>query len=113
MGYDTLYLISEGICPGGGPCQLVYSAELDHVVVEMTDEIRAISKTTPPDLVSILHEPLALAAGGYDDSWMPPGLTKWHYFDICVAIGYFGVKSGRCEDLYHSQYTGGSGTRRA
>jgi len=105
MGHDALCLIS-GIRPRGGPRHLVLTSDLDRVVTEMTDEIKAISETTPTDLVSILREPLALAAKEHDYSWKPPGLTQWHYFDICVAIGYFSDRSGHCEELYHNQDTG-------
>jgi len=89
MGHDELCLLS-GIRPLGGPRHLVNTHDLDRVVAEMADEIKAISGTTPSDLVSILHESLALTATEDYDSWKPPGLTHSSYVNTCVAIGYFG-----------------------
>lgn len=53
MGHDELCLLS-GIRPGGEPSNLLYRDSVDTVMVEITDEIKAISQTTPPDLDSNL-----------------------------------------------------------
>jgi len=110
MGHDELCLLS-GIRPGGGPRNLLYQDSVDTVVAEMTDEIKAISQTTPPDLHSILRESLVLAAhedvGDYNEenAWKPPGLTQWPYFNTCIAIGYFD-EFGCCTAVYHNEGTG-------
>lgn len=105
MGHDELCLLS-GIRPGGEPRNLLYQDSVDTVMAEMTDEIKVISRTTPPDLDSILREPLVLAAHeDYEENtWRPPGFT-WLYFDTCIAIGYFD-EFGCCAAAYHDEATG-------
>ena len=112
MGHDELCLLS-GIRPGGGPRNLLYKYDLDRVVAEMAGEIKAIYKAAPSDsdLDSILRESLAFAAiqdvnyYNEENTWKPPGLTQWSYFDTCIGIGYFD-SFGCCEAVYHNDDTG-------
>lgn len=111
MGHNELCLLS-GLRPGGGPSHLLLpDDDIDRVIKEMANEIKAISETTPLDLLSILHESIALAASddSGDDTWnsqKPPGLTDWSYFDICIAIGYFDESDyGGCKACYHNRKT--------
>jgi hypothetical protein len=112
MPVHELCLLS-GLRPGGGPPYLLTSSdEIDLVVEEMADEIKAILETTPPDLLSIIRESLALAF--FDDfidhTWnhkKPSGLAEWSYFDVAIAIGYFDEASdGNCGAYYHNFQTG-------
>ena len=110
MGHNELCLLS-GLRPGGGPSHLLEDYNMDRVVQEIAGEIKAISETTPLDLLSILRESLALAASYnlYDSIWeneKPPGLTEWSYFDISIAIGYFDGELGCCKAYNHNFKTG-------
>ena len=110
MARDVLCLLS-GIRPEGGPHDLLCPSDLNRVVVEMTDEIKTISKSTPSDLDTILRESLAFAAQEDDDyfnaenPWKPPGLTQWPLFDTCIAIGYFD-KFGCSAPVYYNKTFG-------
>jgi hypothetical protein len=100
MGHDELCLIT-GIRPGGGPRDLLYSHGIERVVKDMVHEIKLlVSDPKPSDLLTILEESLAVAIDEKDQSWKPPGLGNWTYFNTCIAIGYFD-QHGHCETLYY------------
>jgi hypothetical protein len=105
MGGQEVLCLLSGIGRGGGPRNLVLQSDLHDVVNEMVDEIRATSITSLPNLASILHDALVLAADGDDTTWMPHGLGKWPYFDACIAIGFFD------QDGYYIDYGDGPNTR--
>ena len=101
------------LCLGGGPPYLLTSSDdIDLVVEEMADEIKAILETTPPDLLSIIQESLTLAVFDNfgDRTWnhkKPYGLAERSYFDVAIAIGHFDEDpDGSCRVYYHNFQTG-------
>lgn len=108
--WDELCVLS-GICPGGGPHDLLHVSDVEQVSNSMASEIQSLpstddhyaptaSRLTTSDLKLIVNDALTIAVT--DDSipaWFSGNIHSWHGSRNCVAIGHFDI-DGTCPREY-------------